>query len=40
MDYIKLNIVNVLTIWFMVIALYLVIGGLRSAHVGFLGGGK
>jgi hypothetical protein len=38
MDYLKLNVFNVLTIWLMVLLLFLFIGVVRAAYVAYSGG--
>jgi hypothetical protein len=38
MDYLKLNMFNMFTIWLMVILLFLFIGVLRSAWLAYAGG--
>lgn len=38
MDYLKLNVFNTLTIWLMVIVLFLFIGVLRAAFKAYTGG--
>jgi len=38
MDYLKLNVFNTLTIWLMVIVLFLFIGVLHSAFMAYTGG--